>query len=169
MQHADEAKLNLFLRQIYVSMGVIALLNGPIADSEMEKIVSVSKEGDQSHIDGFLGFARGLIPVFKEVRCLIDSDEPLTPDGDTFPEPEIDVSRGWSLIRKVELMLERVEDEPARFRPDIQHSIGQDAAAEYALLNKAYHHVALILIYRHALKTPAMLPAVQKSVESAIT
>lgn len=60
----EEARLRRFLSQWYVSMGFLAIMNGPVAEIEMESAMVMSKLEGHHVINDFRGFSCNLIPVF---------------------------------------------------------------------------------------------------------
>lgn len=167
----DDGQIHEFLRQIYVSMSTLSMLNGPMADVDIERTVAVSAlAGRNNRIDCFLGFSTHLIPIFGRIRRLAQTDGDLAHPGNvTSISSEAILSQGFQLRDQVTLLLTDLKLGSAEFYPDIHNHTDPSAVWEYSLLNKAYHHVALIFIHRHILKETTTSSVIRASVNCIIT
>ncbi len=169
----NEVRLVGFLRQMYVSFGITAMISGPVIEAEMARILLLSGLPNGSYVDIFTGCSTDLIPIFSEIRRLIDTREAVETCTCEWGHPctELDplMQKGQKLVQQVLSMLANSGNPDIRFHRDFQDAIDHDTAREYILLNQCYHHVALIFLYCQVLRKPSNALMVQQAVHSIVS
>ena len=159
-----------FLRQWYVCMGMAAMLNGPIPESEMRRTIFLSGIEGRNCIDGFMAFTKDLVPIFAQARNLMEQRKTIesskTNDSSVLGMLLLEAQ---NLVAEVKSLLEHIGDCPPRFDHDIQNSIDSETARDYALLNESHHYVALIFLYRHVQKEPLSSSKILNSVDAIVS
>ena len=169
----NAARLVGFLRQMYVSFGITAMISGPVIEGEIVRILLLSGLPNESYVDVFTGCSTDLIPIFSEIRRLIDLREAIGTYTHEWEHPctELDslMQKGQKLVQQVLLMLATSGNSDIQFHRDYQEAIDHDTAREYMLVNQCYHHVALIFLYCQVLKNPSDVLMVQQAVRSIVS
>ncbi|KAI5288524.1 hypothetical protein KEM54_005143, partial [Ascosphaera aggregata] len=114
----------------------------------------------KNEIDDFAGFSTSLIPVFDRIRQLEHAAARGQCDSTTV------AARCDSLIDEINNRL--VLQAPC-FRPDVATSLSSDQLSDFAAINEAFQHVALLRIFRNICRLPSSDLLVQRSVSTIIS
>ena len=169
----NDTRLVEFLRHMYVAIGITAMLSGPVDEAEMARIELFSGIPNSSYLDVFTGCSSDLIPIFSEIRLLIDNYETLrlSAHKSEYLRVALDLlmGRGRKLVQHVLLMLTRIGSYDVRFHRDFQETMDHSIAWQYLLLNQCYHYVALIMLHCKILGSAPNSPVVQQAVHSIVS
>ncbi|KAK2873654.1 hypothetical protein FQN49_002208 [Arthroderma sp. PD_2] len=159
----------------YLSIETVALLTGNLVmpnDSralrQMRKLIS------DDGIDDLAGFSSALGPIFKAInRLAIEADIALRQDDEITSTgmdpkdrlPSSILEKSYTLINDI---YSKMGSQEPRFRPTIDASLSTMHRVDFAFVDEAFHHVALVQIYRRVLNLPSTDPLVQSSVKLII-
>ncbi|EFR05440.1 hypothetical protein MGYG_08452 [Nannizzia gypsea CBS 118893] len=157
----------------YLSIETVALLTGNLVmPNDSRALLQMRKLISDDKIDDLAGFSSSLGPVFKQInRLAIEADLALKQDDghvprDSDPKNRIPLSvldESYQLINEIH---SKMGPQERRFRPTVDASVHKN---DFAIVDEAFHHVALVQIYRRVLNLTSTDPLVQSSVKHIIS
>ncbi|DAA77919.1 TPA_exp: putative C6 finger domain protein [Trichophyton benhamiae CBS 112371] len=158
----------------YLSIETVALLTGNLVmPNDSRALLQMRKLISDDKIDDLAGFSSSLGPIFKQInRLAIEADLALKQDegghlpADSDPKNRIPLSvldESYQLINEIH---SKMGPQERRFRPTVDASVHKN---DFATVDEAFHHVALVQIYRRILNLTSTDPLVQSSVKHIIS
>ncbi|KAM5434663.1 hypothetical protein McanMca71_006294 [Microsporum canis] len=157
----------------YLSIETVALLTGNLVmPNDSRALLQMRKLISDDGIDDLAGFSSSLGPIFKDInRLAIEADNALQQDDDhiltdTDPKNRIPLSildQSYQLINDIH---SKMGPQERRFQPTVDASTHRE---DFAIVDEAFHHVALVQIYRRVLNLTSTDPLVQSSVKHIIS
>lgn len=170
-----ETAITAFLWRWYLSFETLALISGkPALSSNFRRFLRLAREEEDDYIDDLMTFSTKLIRIFCEINLLTierSSIQYFVSSTEVYRAaiskvPELTQARGYRLIEEINSMQSR---HPPKWRPGLESNLSPESRADYIALNEAYHHVALLQVYRRILDYPSSEAAVQSSVKRVMT
>ncbi|EZF35311.1 hypothetical protein H109_02036 [Trichophyton interdigitale MR816] len=157
----------------YLSIETVALLTGNLVmPNDSRALLQMRKLISDDKIDDLAGFSSSLGPIFKKInRLAIEADLAVKQDeghfpADSDPKNRIPLSvldESYQLINEIH---SKMGPQERRFRPTVDASVHKN---DFATVDEAFHHVALVQIYRRILNLTSTDPLVQSSVKHIIS
>ncbi|KAF3480930.1 uncharacterized protein GIQ15_06277 [Arthroderma uncinatum] len=159
----------------YLSIETVALLTGNLVmPNDSRALLQMRKLISDDGIDDLAGFSSSLGPIFKDInRLAIEADLVLKQEDENTPMdtnprerlPPSILDKSYKLINTINSKLGSQEP---RFRPTIDASISSMHRVDFTIVDEAFHHVALVQLYRRVLNLPSTDPMVQDSVKHIV-
>ncbi|KAI5294717.1 hypothetical protein KEM52_003378 [Ascosphaera acerosa] len=158
-------------------------------DLRLPSFAWTGNAGADEEFDLFVGFSTSLIPIFDRIRQLEDRATatdaafalgPLSVSGPNPAPGSTDEDLAADSQALIDDIMARLAASAARdsagTKDGLPHTVRRgtflllspDQLADFLALNDAFHHVALLRIYRNICRLPSSEPAVQQSVSGII-
>ena len=167
----SEPTIRRFLWNWYVSFVTLACFNPePSASYQTSYMDRLKLPYDDGYIDEFSGFSTNLIPIIEEINRLSFEQQSLR-NSTTF-EDSSSLTKANGLQRKCDVIVAKINamllSPKLDFRPELRHLLKEEDRYDYGYLNQAFHHVALVQLYRRVLSLPGSSDVIQISVKKIL-
>lgn len=157
-----------FLRRWYdITEALVSVTSEGLSQSLPEESHTLvgDEEGDQGSIDVYLGCTNDLLKIFRQIGAIASKRKLAIRDSNQEQLKHCIREADW-LELSIRRLMERDKTFLPQFRTSVIHALTFQQAKEFMLCNEAYHHTALIHIYRRIRNLASSSPTVQNSVKS---